>query len=76
MLLGCTNQGLALRDTGSHSGRSISARSDRLKNREAYINSHSEMQLKTGRANNEEEARALAALEWERLRNRGALESQ
>lgn len=76
VLAGCTNRGLALRDTGPHSGRAPSAGVDRLKNRDAYINSHYEMQLKTGRADNEEEARALASLEWERLKNRGKLETQ
>ena len=33
--------------------------------RQSYIDSNYQQQLKTGRAGNEKEARALAALEWE-----------
>ncbi len=71
---GCSNPGLALRDTQSEFNRRANV--DRLKERTDYVNSNYQMQLKTGRAQNEKEARALAALDYERLRHRGSLETE
>lgn len=75
-LSGCTNQGLALRDSGPHAGSTNTVGRDRLAQRDSYIDHHYKTQLKSGRASNEEEARALASLEWERQKYRSKLESQ
>ncbi len=76
MQTGCTNHGLAMRDTGPHFGGKTTRSTDRLSDREDYINSNYRMQLATGRASNEEEARALASSDWERMRHRGKLETE
>lgn len=44
--------------------------------RAAYVEQNYELQLKTGRAKNEKEARALSALEWEHVRNRADNQTQ
>ena len=67
---GCTNPGLAMREPGSDFERGKMKSSNRIRDREHYVDKSYQMQLETGRAKNEEEARALAALEWEQVRHR------
>jgi|GEM_PF-1183343 len=67
---GCSNPSLAMREPVSDIERSKIRSSDRVKDRELYVENRFKMQIESGRAKNEEEARALAGLEWERVRHR------
>jgi len=67
---GCSNPGLAMRGPVSDFEQSKIRSSDRVKDREHYVENRYKMQIESGRAKNEEEARALAGLEWERVRHR------
>jgi hypothetical protein len=60
-LCGCQNTGT---QTAGNPARPRDAFAAQVE-RQSYVDGNYQQQLKTGRAKNEKEARALAALEWE-----------
>lgn len=70
VVTGCSNPGLAMREPVSNFEQGKIRSSDRIRDRERYIDKSYQTQLDSGRAKNEEEARALAGLEWERVQHR------
>lgn len=73
---GCSNPGLAMREPRSDFEQAKIRSSDRASDREHYVDHSYQRQLDSGRAKNEEEARALAGLEWERVRHRSDSQTQ
>jgi len=70
VVAGCSNPGLAMREPGSDFAQGNISASDRTNDRKHYVDHSYQRHLDSGRAKNEDEARALAGLEWERVRHR------
>ncbi len=70
VVAGCSNPGLAMREPVSDFEQGKMRSADRMRERKHYVDRSYQRQIESGRAKNEEEARALAGLEWERVRRR------